>query len=170
MVNVYILNGPEIGRSFKLRDGVMFAGRSLDNDIRIDDKTVSRKHLRIVKRGETFFVTDLKSQNGTYYDGKYLVSCYSEEVVAKVLNEKKPLIITDVQDEEIEQDLANTLKMKNIASVMCLPLVSFSELVGALYVDSLNRPYPFAPEDICFFEDIAQRTASFILLEESTSG
>ena len=99
-----------------------------------------------------------------------ILSCYSEEVVAKVLNEKKPLIITDVQNEEIEQELANTLRMRNIASVMCLPLVSFSELVGALYVDSLKRPYPFALEDICFFEDIAQRTANFVLLEEFASG
>jgi hypothetical protein len=80
MVNLYILNGPDIGRSFKLRDGVMFAGRSLDNDVRIDDKTVSRKHLRIVNRGDKLFVTDLKSQNGTFYDGKYLVPGRETEV------------------------------------------------------------------------------------------
>ncbi len=72
MANVYILNGPDIGRSIKLREGVSYVGRSFDNDIRIDDKTVSRKHLKIVNRSGKFFVTDLKSRNGTYFDGKYL--------------------------------------------------------------------------------------------------
>jgi pSer/pThr/pTyr-binding forkhead associated (FHA) protein len=72
MADVYILNGPDIGRSFKLREGVSFSGRSFDNDIRIDDKTVSRKHLKIVNRNGKVFVTDLKSRNGTYFDGKYL--------------------------------------------------------------------------------------------------
>jgi pSer/pThr/pTyr-binding forkhead associated (FHA) protein len=72
MADVYILNGPDIGRSFKLREGVSFAGRSTDSDIRIDDKTVSRKHLKIVHRKGRVFVTDLKSRNGTYFDGKYL--------------------------------------------------------------------------------------------------
>jgi len=72
MANVYILNGPDIGRSFKLREGVSFVGRSVDNDIIVDDKTVSRKHLKIVNTGEKVFVTDLKSRNGTFFDGKYL--------------------------------------------------------------------------------------------------
>ena len=72
MTNVYILNGPDIGRSFKLREGVSFVGRSFDNDIRIDDKTVSRKHLKIVNKDGKVFVTDLKSRNGTFFDGKYL--------------------------------------------------------------------------------------------------
>jgi len=72
MTDVYILNGPDIGRSFKLREGVSFVGRSFDNDIRIDDKTVSRKHLKIVNKDGKVFVTDLKSRNGTFFDGKYL--------------------------------------------------------------------------------------------------
>ena len=72
MTDVYILNGPDIGRCFKLRQGVSFVGRSFDSDIRIDDKTVSRKHLKVVNRDGKIFVTDLKSRNGTFFDGKYL--------------------------------------------------------------------------------------------------
>lgn len=72
MAEVYILSGPDIGRSFKLKGGVSFVGRSFDNDIRIDDKTVSRKHLKIVSREGKIFVTDLKSRNGTFFDGQYL--------------------------------------------------------------------------------------------------
>jgi pSer/pThr/pTyr-binding forkhead associated (FHA) protein len=73
MMNLYILNGPEIGRFVELKEGVSFLGRSFDNDIRIRDETVSRKHLKILVKKDTYFVTDLKSQNKTFYGGEYLV-------------------------------------------------------------------------------------------------
>jgi hypothetical protein len=69
MAKLFLLNGPERGRSFKLREGISFVGRSLDNDIQIDEKTISRKHLRIMLRGNNYFITDLKSRNGTFLDG-----------------------------------------------------------------------------------------------------
>ena len=71
MTKLYILNGPEMGRSFELRDVATYVGRSLENDVRIEDKTVSRRHLKIVKRGKKYFVTDLKTHNGTFFNGNY---------------------------------------------------------------------------------------------------
>jgi len=73
MVELLILNGPEIGRTAQVKDGEKFLGRSKDNDIRIDDETISRKHLKIVVKKGTYLVTDLTSQNGTFYRGRYLV-------------------------------------------------------------------------------------------------
>ncbi len=72
MTTLHVLSGPERGRSFRLRPGDNFAGRSPENDIRIEDRTVSRNHLRIRMKNGRFFITDLKSQNGTFYDGAYL--------------------------------------------------------------------------------------------------
>ncbi len=72
MAYLYVLSGPEKGRFFRLRDGENFIGRSIDNDIRIEDKTLSRKHARILLRGNRFFITDLKSQNRTFFDGAYV--------------------------------------------------------------------------------------------------
>jgi pSer/pThr/pTyr-binding forkhead associated (FHA) protein len=72
MAYLYVLNGPEKGRSFRLREGENYIGRSIDNDIRIEDKTLSRKHARILLRGSRFFITDLKSQNRTFFDSAYL--------------------------------------------------------------------------------------------------
>jgi pSer/pThr/pTyr-binding forkhead associated (FHA) protein len=95
---------------------------------------------------------------------------YSEEVVHRVLKEKKSLTIADAQNEAREAELASTLKMESISSVMCVPMMSSSEIVGVIYVDSLEKPYPFAPEDILFFEDIAQRTAAYVLLKDLTPG
>jgi hypothetical protein len=68
MINLYILNGPEIGRSFKLREGVSLLGRSPENDICINDNTVSRRHLNW-------------SQNKTFYGGEYLVPDQEMEIV-----------------------------------------------------------------------------------------
>ena len=72
MAYLYVLNGPGKGRAFKLREGENYIGRSIDNDIRIEDRTLSRKHARIVLRKNRFFITDLKSQNRTFFDSAYL--------------------------------------------------------------------------------------------------
>jgi len=282
MANVYILNGPDIGRSFKLREGVSFVGRSLDNDIRIDDKTVSRKHLKIVKRDRKVFVMDLKSRNGTFFDGKYLdLGCeveieegmplalgmaviglgeeckeqmtpfldtvslirknwkqdeksgdrraktrekrldllanvsmtlkttsgmkksltevlghilhflkridrgaiilvdplnlrisesicrskksgdditppYCKEAVQQALKTRKPVVYskTYTANKEIVVD---TLKILKIESVLAIPLISGSESLGALYLDSLERPDGFRMDDLLVVLEISQR-------------
>jgi len=73
VTGLVILNGPEIGRLLRIKEGVSYLGRSLDNDIRIEDKTISRKHLKIESNRGKLFVTDLSSRNGTFCDGKYVV-------------------------------------------------------------------------------------------------
>jgi adenylate cyclase len=283
MVNLYILNGPEMGRSFKLREGAMFAGRSLDNDIRIEDKTVSRKHLKIVKRGGRLFITDLKSQNGTFYDGKYLVpgrelqieegvpiaigitvicvgeQCreymaplletvslikseredgrfqdrrrktsqkrldllssvsatlkgsmalngtlekvlehvcrflsridrsafvltdpwtleisksickstkpadatppgYCKEAVDQTVKTKKPVVYSKAYTAN-ENGLVDTLKLLKIESVMSIPLISGSKVLGVIYIDSLERPDGFRKDDLLLVLEISQRVA-----------
>jgi 3',5'-cyclic-nucleotide phosphodiesterase len=80
MHKLHVLNGPEMGQSFELRDGLTYVGRSEDNDIQIDDKTVSRRHLKIVRRDNRLFVTDLKSENGTFIGGNTLTSGLEVEV------------------------------------------------------------------------------------------
>jgi len=283
-MNLYILNGPEIGRSLELKEGVLSLGRSTDNDILIQDETVSRKHLRIVIKKDRYYITDLKSQNKTYYDGKYLnpeeeveivegapiaigmtviclgekcrekvapfldtvtmirrkdgvagvvedrrkrtwlkrgdlinkislilkddlpltqmlgnalehifhhlkridrgafalvdtgrldstsVICrvnkrsedsktnYSEKVVKVVLKAGKPVVYSKSYVED-RNGLVDTLKVLKIESVMCLPLIGNSGVVGAMYLDSLKRPDGFRKDDLLDLLDIAQRIA-----------
>jgi len=282
MNELYVLNGPAIGKSFTLREGAMFLGRSLDNDVRIDDRTLSRKHLKIVKRGDKYFVTDLKSRNGTFYDGKFTspgveievkeglpiamgvtVIClgkgceeqiipslestelahetfelflknrdrstlrkleflrkvsdvltedlsdktlekiiahvfdlfrrvdravfilidpeteevietvyksskpgndtttvYCEGIVSQVIKSGKPVVISDAKTEESE--FADTLEVLKIESVMCLPLIYGSEILGVVYIDSLERPYGFRREDLYLLMNLTQRIAPVI--------
>jgi putative methionine-R-sulfoxide reductase with GAF domain len=284
MAKLHILNGPEIGRSFELRDVATYVGRSADNDVQIHDKTVSRKHLKIVKRGNKYLITDLNSRNKTFFNGNYLapgielevregvpiaigmsVICLGErfikqmmplldsigltretdeqsgiflvhghganqkklellykvsellredrpinetlekildcifdllrrieraafimvdpetenvldvisrtntpgantntsycgDVVRRVIEEGRPLVISDVQTEE-EHELLDTLKILKIESVLCVPLISNSQILGAIYIDSQERPFGFTDEDLALFMDLCQRTA-----------
>jgi pSer/pThr/pTyr-binding forkhead associated (FHA) protein len=45
-------------------------GRRVDNDLPIDDHTVSSHHAKIVRVQSVYFVEDLKSTNGTTLNGK----------------------------------------------------------------------------------------------------
>lgn len=69
MPKIYIMNGPDKGRTFEVDQEEIFIGRAPDNEVHVKDKSVSRKHLKIIKRGEKYFVTDLGSKNGTFVDG-----------------------------------------------------------------------------------------------------
>jgi pSer/pThr/pTyr-binding forkhead associated (FHA) protein len=284
VTDLVILNGPEIGRTLRIKEGVFYLGRSLDNDIRIEDKTISRKHLKIESIRSKHFVTDLSSRNGTFYDGKYVIpghevevkdgvplaigmtvicfgegckeqivpfldtvslirekgkkqgvsedrrsetdqkreelffkvsltlkdagpfrvilekvlghifhhlkrldrgafvlvdpetlktmetistvnkssedisASFSEEVIQSVLKEGKPLIFSKGYTED-KSGLVDTLKVKKIESVMCVPLINRSRIMGAMYVDSLKRPDGFRKDDLLILLDIGQRVA-----------
>jgi two-component system, NtrC family, sensor kinase len=285
VVDLVILNGPEIFRTIPTKEGVSFLGRSLDNDIRIDDKTISRKHLKIESVRGRHFVTDLSSRNGTFYDGKYVIpghevevkegvplaigmtvicfgegckeqiapfldavnlirderqkdwpsedrrakteqkrselltkvaltlkqsgplkkvlekvlgdifqhlkridrgafvlvdpqtlqtldsickvnqksgdaipATFSAEAVQRVLESGKPLVFSKAYAEE-ESGLVDTLEVQKIESVICLPLINRSQIMGAIYVDSVKRPDGFRRNDVLILLDIGQRVA-----------
>lgn len=282
MTKLHILNGPDMGQLFELIDGATYLGRSIDNDIRIKDKTVSRRHLRIVKKGPKYFVIDLKSRSGTFYNGHYLASgvehevkegvpiaigmsviciggrpggeivpfldsteltresgeqsgifevhrertnqkklelfyrvsatlskgspldevlkeildhifellsridrgafilvdpdtetiaeviskpynlsdesttLYCGDVVSRVIKDRRPVVISNTQTLQ-EDELADTLKVLKIESVICLPLLSGSQIMGVMYFDSMRRLYGFSREDVLLFKDLSQR-------------
>jgi hypothetical protein len=80
MRKLHVLNGPEMGQVFELKDGPTYVGRSEDNDIRIENKAVSRRHLKITQKENRLFVTDLKSENGTFIGGDLISPSLEVEV------------------------------------------------------------------------------------------
>jgi adenylate cyclase len=292
MSELRVLNGPDIGRSFQLKEGHTSVGRSRGNDVQIKDRTVSRLHLRISRREDRYFLTDLGTQNGTFYGGKYLhpgvevevkegapiaigmtivcigqgsmgqtmpfldsvgltketgedsgifvvhrektnqrklefiykvsdlltrdlprkdtlervldlilellvrldraafilvdsetknithlisrlrgqerpgASHYPLDLVYKVIQGKEAVMIPDSQGEGVENGLATTLKLNRIFSIMCVPMMTFSQLFGVVYLDSMTKAYGFRKEDLSLFQDIAQRTAAFLFRDQ----
>ena len=57
-------------RSIDLTTDSFTIGRKPDNDLPIDDHTVSSRHAKIVRVQSVYFLEDLKSTNGTTVNGK----------------------------------------------------------------------------------------------------
>ena len=72
MTKLYIVDGPEKGHSFDLEGDTVYVGRSPENDIQMKDRSVSRRHLKILRKTSKYFIEDLQSANGTFVDGRPL--------------------------------------------------------------------------------------------------
>ncbi len=57
-------SGPEAEKVYKLEKDEFVIGRELINDLIISDPEVSRKHARLFKKNEQYYVEDLNSTNG----------------------------------------------------------------------------------------------------------
>jgi len=272
MTKLYILDGPNKDQSFELKSVSTLIGRAPDNDIQIKDKSVSRNHIKLIRKGDEYFIRDLKSTNGTFVEGERISSgvefevsegllitvgksviCLGEEcledlqavddsrdlaekppvndqedlktrpftfqknmelmynvfhvltepleindilgkildqvldlfkrtdrgviilvdhetkavlkeiarikgsgkeagkwycldVVEQVIENGEAIIISDVYLED-RDGLSGTLEIMKIGSVMCIPLISKSQLWGVIYVDSVDKAYGFRGED-----------------------
>jgi hypothetical protein len=58
------------GKVHPVRDGRATIGRSRDCDLVLGDANVSRRHCEVVREGDSWFVVDLDSTNGTELNGK----------------------------------------------------------------------------------------------------
>ncbi len=66
------VTGVDVGTSFALATPLALIGRADEVDVRIHDRSVSRKHARLSRRGALFFVEPLQSTNGVYVNGRLL--------------------------------------------------------------------------------------------------
>ncbi|HEX4515085.1 MAG TPA: GGDEF domain-containing protein [Polyangiaceae bacterium] len=67
-----VLKGADVGRTYVL-DADTIIGRSRDATIHYDDKGMSRRHARVLKQDNRFFVEDLGSRNGTFVSGERVI-------------------------------------------------------------------------------------------------
>jgi signal transduction histidine kinase/ActR/RegA family two-component response regulator len=288
MSKLFVLNGPEKGMTHDLKEHVIFLGRAPDNHIQIQEKHVSRRHLRIIRKGDKYFIEDLRSTNGTYIrdkqimpgkvfevregvpigvgnvffslgrqykrdvtplqkfidpssplndtaemdrpktsmrnleliysvskmlmqsldlndlfekildhlfgllkridrgaillaesnsgkitrvisrtkdDSKHAAWPYSRTVVSRVINEGKAVMISNTMRED-KDARSESMEIMKIKSVMCVPLVSKSKIRGAIYVDSVSKPYGFRKEDLSLLSALSSPAA--IAIENAT--
>jgi len=69
MPKLFILRGVGKGQSFDLKEDTTFIGRAPENDIHIEDRSVSRKHAKIIRKADSCYIEDLHSKNGTFISG-----------------------------------------------------------------------------------------------------
>lgn len=68
MPKLVVLTGNRKGDEFALSAANFIIGRDESCQLRINDRLASRKHVLVMKVGDTFMVEDLKSSNGTYFN------------------------------------------------------------------------------------------------------
>lgn len=273
MIHVYIIHGIGEGECFEFEGNTIHIGRSPNNDIQVDEGSISRRHVKIVRNGHQYSVEDLHSTNGTYVNnvpihpgdpvdveeglpiaiGKVLFSLgkpfegaiedirdwvdfsrdlietgrvvqkdkpakirkeldlifevnallkqdvgleqvlgevldclvsyfktldrgvilllepqtgtildvitsirqdkdatvmmYSRTIVNRVREEGTAIMMSDTRYEE-QQNLSESMKLMQIKSVMCIPLISGGRMRGLIYLDSVNKPVGFRKEDL----------------------
>lgn len=69
LATLEIANGKLAGARFALDRAVTSIGRSEQSDVRIADESVSSAHATLLLKGDAWFITDLRSANGTFVDG-----------------------------------------------------------------------------------------------------
>lgn len=70
------------GPAIPLDRPIVFVGRHVDCDVRIDSKKISRRHCAIVQLHDKLVIRDLGSTNGIYWNGQRV-----EEAVLSVQDE-----------------------------------------------------------------------------------
>lgn len=71
---VFIHNGPRKGRSMQIKKDSASVGRGPDNDVMIDDPSVSKRHAIIFQTPKGYSIEDLRSQNGTWINGTLITN------------------------------------------------------------------------------------------------
>jgi diguanylate cyclase (GGDEF)-like protein len=65
-----VLAGADVGKMFKLTEGENVVGRSHRADVRLDDDSISRMHVKLILSGTVVTIEDLGSSNGTLVNGE----------------------------------------------------------------------------------------------------
>lgn len=74
-----IISGPEQGKRISLHgEEGFYIGRKSTNQLVLSDINASREHAMLEWRGETLYLVDLGSRNGTYVDGMRMEECPME--------------------------------------------------------------------------------------------
>ena len=81
---------------------------------------------------------------------------YSRTIAEKVMKEGKPLNMPNLTEEDTENFSDSMLRMK---SVMCVPLISRSQIRGVIYVDSVDKPFGFREEDLSLITSLSSPAA-----------
>jgi pSer/pThr/pTyr-binding forkhead associated (FHA) protein len=82
--HVAITEGANAGETASLDDAPLLIGRGNDAAIRLDDDYVSTRHARIAASGDSWFVEDLGSTNGTYIGSQRLTQPTSLQLGSQI--------------------------------------------------------------------------------------
>src|SRR4051794_7593912 len=68
--SLFVIQGRDQGTRFRLDGSTVTLGRGTSNAVQLHDTEVSREHAEFSRRGESYYIRDLESSNGTFVNGK----------------------------------------------------------------------------------------------------
>lgn len=77
----------------------------------------------------------------------------------RVLATQQPLAITDVQNDPLAANIRDVMEMRNIQSILIIPLVVKEQVIGTIGLDAIDTPRIFTPEELDLAKTIANQVA-----------
>jgi pSer/pThr/pTyr-binding forkhead associated (FHA) protein len=74
MPRLHILSPSSVAKTIDLTNNLMTIGRTGDNDIHIQDHSISKRHGILVRDGDDYQLHDFNSTNGTFVNGERIMA------------------------------------------------------------------------------------------------
>ncbi len=97
-----------------------------------------------------FVVSGKEIDDATIYDAKE----FSKSVIKRVKRTRKPVIAYDAVSEKNFKNF-ESVRINKIRSILCIPIVTDGNVLGALYLDSRKNPRLFSKEEQEFFSSLS---------------
>jgi DNA-binding NtrC family response regulator len=118
--------GSPFERELMFDQAVITIGTLEDNDVVLEDDTVSRNHCRIVQEDDSYVLVDLESTNGTFINGVQIRQAYLEpglvmsvgntQIRFSSIDEEVP--VTPSESEKFGEIVGRSLKMREIFGIL----------------------------------------------------
>ena len=132
-----------MGDSVELPFGETLVGRDIGCTLRLNDPSVSRRHLRVIRRAAEVFVEDMGSSNGTLINGRALAAPIRVVDGDRLALGTRELI---VRVPEEDSDAGPTLNLKDLSELSAK--VARGELRATTKLP-VTVPPPFAGDQRC---------------------
>ena len=174
-----IMKGADTGKEFLLDKGILIIGRSVDNDIVLNDKRVSRGHHAkiILQNDHSFVIEDLNSTNGIFIRGKKTyraVLSHDEEIqigetfLKYIDNDKFVNVAKQEEKETSAQEKPKKLNKKLHVALPALIIITvFIYLITGKVDEQPNDiPVPSQTQSVPQPDDIAVPSQTQSVLQE----
>jgi len=121
-----VLAGADLQKVYELNEGGVQIGSHVDNDVVINDPTVSRKHASLEKSPNGCVIRDLDSTNGTYLNGMRIREAFLEHGAIIALGNtrlqfvpvKEVTEVPPAEEKYFGEAFGDSLEMRRIFTVL----------------------------------------------------
>jgi len=125
-ISATVIEGPDLGLVYPLRDEPITLGKSVDADIVLTDGAVSKQHIEMTLAGSAVRIKDLDSTNGTYVGTTQLIESLvpagSVITVGRtrihLRTEEAPMMITPSEDNRFGDLWGDSLAMRQVFAIL----------------------------------------------------